>query len=124
MFDMHNAERAKRGVAPLAIDAAVQGVAKQRAQDMLRTGEFTHEPQQSARYTVLLDRAGVQRRTSGENIAWNSYPQSQTVSVAMNGLINSSGHYANIVRSSFTHVGIGIVSNGNRTYFAIVFIGR
>jgi uncharacterized protein YkwD len=124
MFDMHNAERAKRGVAPLAIDPDVQAVAKQRARDMARTGEFTHDPQQSPSYDELLDAAGVRRTTWGENIAYNSYPQSQTVSVAMNGLVNSPGHYANIVRSRFTHVGIGIVSNGNRTYFAIVFIGR
>ena len=124
MFDMHNAERQNAGVAPLALDGGVQAVARQRASDMARTGEFTHEPTQSDRYTVLLDRAGVSRRLSGENIAWNSYGLDRTVRVAMDGLMDSSGHRANILRSSFTHVGIGIVSQGGRTYFAIVFIGR
>jgi uncharacterized protein YkwD len=95
---------------------------------MARTGEFTHEPSQSARYTVLLDRGGVSRRLSGENIAWNSYGLDRTVSVAMDGLMNSPGHRGNILRSNFTHVGVGIVTvnSGGRaqTYFAIIFIGR
>ena len=128
MFDMHNAERAKAGVAPLSLDAGVQAVARQRASDMARTGEFTHEPSQSDRYTVLLDRGGVSRRLSGENIAWNSYGLDRTVGVAMDGLMNSPGHRGNILRSNFTHVGVGIVTttSGGRaqTYFAIIFIGR
>ena len=126
MFDRHNAARAAAGVAPLRADGGVMDVARERARDMARTGEFTHSPSNGKTYIALLNAGGVSYRGAGENIAYNTYPLSQTVEVAMRGLLNSPGHYANIVRSSFTHVGIGVAvsADGRDKYFAIVFIGR
>jgi uncharacterized protein YkwD len=100
--------------------------ARERARDMARTGEFTHSPSNGKTYISLLNSGGVSYRGAGENIAYNTYPMSQTVEVAMNGLLKSPGHYANIVRSSFTHVGIGVAvsADGRDKYFAIVFIAR
>jgi uncharacterized protein YkwD len=122
MFEQHNAARAANGVAPLVIDAAITGVARQRARDMAATGEFTHSPTKSKSYVQLLEDAGIKWRGRGENIAYNTYGLSETVDVAMNGFMNSSGHRANILNSNFKRVGVGIAIEGDRKYFAVIFI--
>ena len=122
MYAQHNAARSANGVAPLQIDAGVTEVARQRARHMARTGEFTHDPPTGQTYTELLKAAGISYRGAGENIAYNTYDVSKTVDVAMEGLLQSPGHRANILRSSFTRVGIGVAIEGGKKYYAIVFM--
>lgn len=54
----------------------------------------------------------------GENIAYNV-----SMTAAQSALEASSGHYANMINPSFTHVGIGIVEQGGYIYVTQVFAG-
>ncbi|MBY6277600.1 CAP domain-containing protein, partial [Symbiobacterium thermophilum] len=68
----------------------------------------------------MMKAYGVSYRTAGENIAGN-----QSVQAAHTALMNSSGHRANILNASYTHVGIGIVEGGPYgMMFTQMFVGR
>ena len=68
----------------------------------------------------MMKSFGITYRTAGENIAMN-----QTVQAAHTAFMNSPGHRANILNSSFTTIGIGIVSDGNgNIYISQMFIGN
>ena len=60
---------------------------------------------------------GVSYRSAGENIAMGQRTPSEVVTAWM----NSPGHRANILNSSFTRIGVGYVPAGN--YWTQMFIG-
>jgi uncharacterized protein YkwD len=56
-----------------------------------------------------MRQANVRFATAGENLAL-----APTIPVAHNGLMNSPGHRANILRREFGRVGIGVMDAGMR----------
>ncbi len=68
----------------------------------------------------MLSNAGITFRYAGENIAGAG-----SVAQAHSSLMNSQGHRQNILRSGYTHVGIGIVDGGpHGKMFTQIFIAR
>ncbi len=123
MFGSHNLQRANNGVAPLAIDAQLVDLARQRSQTMANTNCFSHTACGPTAFD-LLGGIGYVYQIAGENIARNNYPDSETVTVAMNGFMNSTGHRANILETSYTRVGIGVAFGANdMKYFTVIFTG-
>ena len=61
---------------------------------------------------------GISYRTAGENIA-KGYQSPEAV---VRGWMNSPGHRANILNSSYTHIGVGYVASGN--YWTQMFISK
>lgn len=124
-YDLHNAARSRAGLAGLRIDPTLTSVARQRAQDMAARNYFSHtSPTGQTAYTLLAG-AGYGYVLAGENIARNDYADSQSVSVAMNALLNSPSHLENILDRQFTNVGVGIAFGANgMKYFAVVFSAR
>jgi uncharacterized protein YkwD len=119
MFAAHNDLRPS----PLALDAQLVAVARQRSETMANTNCFSHTACGPTAFQ-LLGGIGYFYQIAGENIARNNYPDSQTVDVAMNGFVNSSGHYANIMNPSYTKVGIGVAFGANgMKYFTVIFAG-
>jgi uncharacterized protein YkwD len=123
MFESHNVQRANNGVAPLALDAELVQIARQRSQTMADTNCFSHTACGPTAFD-LLGQIGYFYQIAGENIARNNYPDSQTVQVAMNGFMNSPGHRANILEERYTKVGIGVAFGADgMKYFTVVFAG-
>lgn len=60
---------------------------------------------------------GLPYRTAGENIAYGQ----RTPQAVVQAWINSSGHRANILNASYTHLGVGYVADGH--YWTQMFIG-
>ncbi len=124
MFALHNQQRAANGVGALQIDPTLVAVARQRAQDMATNNYFAHVSPSGQTAFDIIDAYGYVYALAGENIARNNYPVSQSVTVAMDGFMNSPGHRANILEGQFTKVGIGVATDGNGMYyFAVVFAG-
>ncbi|MGI5971073.1 MAG: SafA/ExsA family spore coat assembly protein [Oscillospiraceae bacterium] len=112
-----NAERAKYGLKPLTENWELSRVARYKSQDMHDRKYFSHtSPTYGSPFTMIKN-FGISYRTAGENIAYG-YATPQAV---VNGWMNSSGHRANILNSSFTQIGVGYVSSGN--YWTQMFIG-
>ena len=107
-----NAHRANAGVTPLRRDATLDNAAQQWANTLASTGNFVHSTNEwrEARIPAGWD-------THGENIAWGY----TSASAVMAGWMGSAGHKANILRSTFTRIGIGYNSAGN--YWVQIFAG-
>lgn len=111
MVNMVNQERAKAGLAPLAIDMSLTNVAREKSRDMIRNNYFSHTSPTYGSPFDMMKQFGISYTAAAENIAkYNS------VEGAHVGLMNSSGHRANILNGTYTHIGIGIIySNGYYT---------
>jgi uncharacterized protein YkwD len=114
-----NQERAKNGLSQLACDTGGIQVARKHSQDMCDRKYFSHySPDGKAPWDRLRD-GGVQFAAAGENIAMG-YPSPEAVH---NGWMSSSGHRQNMLTSSWTRVGVGMIRCGGGTpYWTEVFM--
>jgi len=116
-----NEERTAAGIAPLTmhpqlIEAALAHAADQYDFDCLTT--LTHTGTDGSNPAKRITRTGLLVRTWGENIACNH----RTPAEVMRGWMNSPGHRQNILRESFTHIGISItVDSDGHPYWMQVF---
>ncbi len=112
-----NVYRSNAGLKPLLADAELSYIARLKSQDMCDKRYFSHtSPTYGSPFQMMKD-FGVKYRSAGENIAMGQRTPSEVVTAWM----NSPGHRANILNSSFTHIGVGYVSAGN--YWTQTFIG-
>lgn len=120
MLNLVNQERTSRGLAALKADLELTRLARLKSQDMINLNYFAHQSPTYGSPFDMMRAAGISYRTAGENLAGAS-----SVERAHNALMNSPGHRANILNSSFTHVGIGAVSGGPYgMMFTQMFVGR
>lgn len=120
MLNLVNQERTRRGLPALKADLQLTRVARIKSQDMIAKRYFSHNSPTYGSPFQMLQRFGISYKTAAENIAGNS-----TVSGGHTALMNSTGHRANILNRSFTHVGIGIVDGGPYgKMFTQLFVSR
>ncbi len=100
-----NQVRANAGLGPVVIDSTISAISRDWSQQMALGGFFHHRP--GAELNVMLPAGWAQW---GENIA--SAPD---IFWAQSSLEQSPGHYANMI-GPFTHVGIGVYSNGRQVW--------
>ena len=112
-----NVERAKYGLSPLTEDWELSRVARYKSQDMHDRRYFDHNSPTYGTPFQMMKAFGLSYRSAGENIAMG-YRTPQSV---VTGWMNSSGHRANILNSSYTKIGVGYVADGN--YWTQQFIG-
>ena len=112
-----NAQRAQNGLKPLAEHWELSRVARYKSADMAGKRYFSHEsPTYGSPYQMMRS-FGISFRSAGENIAYGQRTPAAVVAAWM----NSSGHRANILNSSYTHIGVGYHEAGN--YWTQMFIG-
>lgn len=112
-----NEIRAQNGLNKLKENWELSRIARYKSQDMHDNGYFSHtSPVYGSPFTMITN-FGLSYKTAGENIAKGQKTPEAVVSAWM----NSSGHRANILNSSFTQIGVGYVPNGN--YWTQMFIG-
>lgn len=107
MFGMLNLERTKRGLSALSFDIKLQEVGRSHCEDMFRRGYFSHYTPEGLSPFDRMGNAGVDFTYAGENLAF-----APNTDLAMQGLMNSPGHRANILSVSFGRVGIGVIDGG------------
>lgn len=107
MLQLLNQERISRGLNVLTMDNKLQAVARSHAQDMLERGYFSHYTPEGLTPFDRMDRAGITYTAAGENLAF-----SPNVQLAMQGLMQSPGHRANILSKDYGKVGVGVVDSG------------
>ncbi len=120
VFDLINKQRTNNGLQALKIDNEVQKVARIKAQDMVDNNYFAHESPTYGSPFQMLKSFKISYKTAGENIAANS-----SNSGTVNAWMNSSGHKANILNSSYNYTGIGVVSSKKYgKMYVQMFIGK
>ena len=113
-----NEHRRANGLSELSYDWELSRVARIKSQDMKDSGYFAHNSPTYGSPFSMMNNFGIQYRSAAENIA-RGYATPKTV---VDGWMNSSGHRANILNPSFTHIGVGYVSDGN--YWTQMFVSK
>ncbi len=114
-----NSYRSSKGVSTLGADAVLAEAAKTRAAEAAVS--FSHtRPNGSLYYTVggTAEKGYKDSPVYGENLAYGYNNAKET----LDAWIDSSGHRENLVRSSFTKIGVAVlwVKQSNGTYTAYV----
>lgn len=111
-----NAERAKAGLGPLAIDETLMAGAEIRAQEQQRA--FSHTRPDGRSCDTIYDDLGYRVHAYGENLGMGGNFNAQSV---MGSWMASPGHQANIMTGYFTKIGVGCYISGGVTYWAQIF---
>lgn len=112
-----NEQRANYGLQPLTENWELSRVARYKSQDMADNRYFSHTSPTYGSPFQMIRAFGLSFRTAGENIAYGQ----RTPQAVVNAWMNSSGHRANILNSSYTQIGVGYVADGS--YWTQMFIG-
>ncbi len=120
VFNLINQQRANNGLPALKVDSEVQRVARIKAKDLVDNNYFAHNSPVYGTPFEMLKSFGISYKSAGENIAGNSNNSS-----AVTAWMNSSGHRANILNSSYNYTGIGVVSSPKYgKIYVQMFIGK
>ncbi|WP_058305945.1 CAP domain-containing protein [Gracilibacillus massiliensis] len=118
VVELTNQERQQQGLPALKLDQELSKVARNKSQDMADNGYFSHNSPTYGSPFDMIQQAGINYQTAGENIAKGQ----RTPEEVVNGWMNSEGHRANILNGDFTHIGVGFVEDGN--HWTQQFIGK
>lgn len=119
-FALLNQDRAANGLPALTLNSKLTSLADAYAADMIKRGYFSHYNPEGQSPFDRMNKAGISYSTAGENLAINN-----SVSAAETAFMKSSGHRANILNSSYTDVGIGVVHSSNGSVYVVQeFIGK
>ncbi len=113
-----NEIRVQRGLRELTYNWELSRVARYKSQDMKDNRYFSHTSPVYGTPFRMMKSFGITYRSAGENIARGQKSPQAVVDAWM----NSSGHRANILSTSFTQIGVGYVADGN--YWTQMFIGK
>jgi uncharacterized protein YkwD len=96
-----NRVRAQHGLVRLTVDSHLQRAARSHSQEMLGSDVFQH-----GAFGSRMSKFSVTGRLAGENLAWGTgaYGTARGIVAAW---LASPEHRANLLRPSFTRVGIG-----------------
>lgn len=113
-----NVERRKNGLSELSYDWQLSRVARYKSEDMRKNNYFSHTSPMYGSPFEMIKSFGISYRSAGENIAKGQ----ATPEAVVKAWMNSPGHRANILNSSFTHIGVGYAADGK--YWTQMFIGK
>ena len=102
-----NRSRANAGLKALRVDATLSSVARWRSQDMIERDYFSHTIPDYGNVFDKLSEVGFCFKLAGENIGWNTNPDDSATAVIQQMFMDSSGHRANILGSTWDVIGIG-----------------
>ena len=106
LFRLLNEDRARHGLPALVLDDELSRIARIKSQDMVDNRYFAHTSPTYGNVRSMLTSFGVSYRSAGENIA-----RSRSVYHSNAAFLSSEGHRRNMLSSTYTHVGIGVVVN-------------
>lgn len=107
MYQSVNSERTSRGLKKLALDKRLTDVGRKHCIDMFKRGYFSHYTPEGLSPFDRMAQADITFTYAGENLAL-----APNVPTAMQGLMKSPGHRANILSANFGTIGIGAIDGG------------
>lgn len=114
-----NVERAKVGRPKLTENSELSHVARIKSNDFIKNNYFSHTSPTYGTPFDMLKSFGITFTAAAENIASGQ----RSASEVMNSWMNSSGHRANILSSTYNQIGVGVAKNNNgNLYWTQMFI--
>ena len=123
LADYANSDRHTQGLGGLEWNPVLAAAAEEKVIDMAAKGYFAHTSPEGVTPWYWFQKAGYTYRFAGENLAVY-FSDSSDVHWAW---MNSPGHRANILNSSFTEIGIAIrngMYQGRETVFVVELFGK
>jgi uncharacterized protein YkwD len=120
IVELTNQERTRHGLSAVRLEGRLTQAAQIQADQMVRHNRMDHV-MTDAQYPRPEDRlaaAGYAWQSYGENLAFG-YADARSV---VEGWMNSTGHRANILGTSFTEIGVGMARDAyGRPFYTQVF---
>lgn len=123
IISLTNSQRAQNKVPTLVENTLLKQSAQAKADDMAARGYFAHKGPDGKEPWVWIDAAGYEYQYAGENLAVR-FVDSKDVFVAW---MASPTHRANIVKSTYSEVGVGISQGsykGQPATFVVQHFGK
>jgi uncharacterized protein YkwD len=112
VLTLTNAERAKVGCGPLALNSKLNSAAQAHSADMATANYFSHTSQDGRTPFDRIRAAGYAFGAAAENIAAGR----TTAAGTMDQWMNSPGHKANILNCTYVELGVGYAPGVNADY--------
>lgn len=122
ILELTNASRTAAQLPALRSNAALTKAADEKAANMLRAGYFEHTRSDGKRFWQWIRDAGYDYTTAGENLAMDF----TTAESAHAALMASPSHRANLLKSSYTDIGLSVMRgtlNGKETILLVEMFG-
>jgi uncharacterized protein YkwD len=104
-----NNQRTANGLGALALNATLSQAAQAKAQDMMANDYWSHVSPSGVTPWYWITSDGYSYQTAGENLAYGFATSSDTIT----GWMNSSSHRSNILNTTFSDVGFGVINAPN-----------
>jgi hypothetical protein len=104
-----NQQRSKNGKSTLTIDTKLTSAAQSKAEDMASKDYWSHNSPSGQTPWSFITATNYKYKTAGENLAYGFDTSANTIT----GWMNSPEHRANILNSTYTSVGFGIINIPN-----------
>jgi uncharacterized protein YkwD len=114
--DPSTVEETKGRARPLQWDGRLAEVARLHSEEMAREGYFGHEGLDGSQPSNRVSRAGIQWRSTGENIA-KCRDVAEAEAIFMDEPKFRQNHRGNILNASYTHIGVGIARGPDGTLY-------
>ncbi|MEW2314494.1 CAP domain-containing protein [Streptomyces bauhiniae] len=109
IVELVNAERAKAGCSPVALNSTLTKAAQDHSADMAAHNTMSHTGSDGSDPGSRITAAGYQWSAYGENVAYGYSTPEQV----MDGWMNSPGHRENILNCSYKEIGVGLAQPGS-----------
>jgi len=121
ILNLINNIRVSNGLGVLQPNQILTDIARSRCSDMINRSYFSHYTPDGKNIFNILKENGVSYVNAGENLGKSTPASSGTPEAFANAWMASPTHKANIVRSVYSKIGIGVVDGGGRRVVATVF---
>lgn len=119
-----NRHRAEADLPPLTENTLLDIAAQKKVDDMFERQYFEHESPTGEGAGDLVEEAGYEYIVVGENLALGNYKDD---TVLLRAWMDSPGHRENILKSSYTEIGIAVARGkfeGRDTWLAVQHFGK
>jgi len=116
-----NTIRVSNGLGALQANQMLTNIARSRCNDMIANSYFSHYTPNGQNIFNILRKNEVAYLNAGENLGNSSPPSHGTPDAFANAWMASPSHKANILRSVYTKIGIGVVDGEGRRVVTTVF---
>lgn len=119
ILDLTNRARRQAQQGSLSLDSKLSAAAQRHADDLARGAQFSHQGSDGSTLVDRVKGSGYAYWTIGENIYYRS--PNNSPDEAVQGWLRSPGHRNNMLNGTFTQLGVGYATSGDRHYYVQVF---
>lgn len=123
IISLTNIERSQHTIAALKENSLLTQAARAKAEDMAQGGYFSHMGPDGKEPWAWIRESGYGYAAAGENLAVRFHESADVVRAWM----SSPGHRANIIRSGYTEIGVGVakgIYQGTPATYVVQYFAR